>query len=322
MGSTASAASSQAAANANPGASGYRPPQWSSGPAMVSITVVPVQGSTNSLSPAALPVNASNYVPGTEVPATGPLSGTLGGGPGAVSGSGSTPTTYVFDAVLELEHEQRWEKTRHPVQTGADLSSHAYLMPPRVVMYIGMSDAMAAYASGANNASTTSATPDTATPFSGSSTSKSVNAYQTMITLQAARSPLTVTTRLRTYTNMLITSISPREDFKTITGLKMRIEFEQIFTATTVAATTGGSVSSLGAVSARPDATQQTGLGQVNSGALSAVTAGQFAAPAGASLAKQPAISMAGGVVPVVNGAGLLSSIPGQLTLPGYMGPP
>jgi len=326
MGNAESAASSQAAANANPGASGYRPPQWSSGPAMVSITVVPVQGSTNSLSPAALPVNASNYVPGTEVPATGPLSGTLGGGPGAVRGSGSALTTYVFDAVLELEHEQRLEKTRHPVQTGADLSSHAYLMPPRVVMYVGMSDAMAAYASGANNANTTSATPNTVTPFSGGSTSKSVNAYQTMITLQAARSPLTVTTRLRTYTNMLITAISPREDFKTITGLKMRVEFEQIFTATTSTSVTGSaSIASLSAVSARPDATQQTGLGQVNSGALSAVTSNQFATPLateGTSLAKQPAISMAGGVVPVVNGAGLFSSIPGQLTLPGYMGPP
>ena len=319
MGSTASAPSSQAAANANPGASGYRPPQWSSGPAMVSITVVPVQGSTNSLSPAALPVNASNYVPGTEVPATGPLAGTLGGGPGAVSGSGSTPTTYVFDAVLELEHEQRLEKTRHPVQTGADLSSHAYLMPPRVVMYIGMSDAMAAYASGANNANTTSATPDTVTPFSGGSTSKSVNAYQTMITLQAARSPLTVTTRLRTYTNMLIASISPREDFKTITGLKMRIEFEQIFTATTVAATTGGSVSSLGSVSARPDATQQTGLGQVNSGALSTVTSNQFSVlgkTAGAANEVTSNLLNLTTVAPYVNGAGLFSSIPGQIGLP------
>jgi uncharacterized membrane protein YgcG len=188
--------------------------------------------------------------------------------------------------VLELEHEQRLEKTRHPVQTGADLSSHAYLMPPRVVMYVGMSDAMAAYASGANNANTTSATPNTVTPFSGGSTSKSVNAYQTMITLQAARSPLTVTTRLRTYTNMLITAISPREDFKTITGLKMRVEFEQIFTATTSTSVTGSaSIASLSAVSARPDATQQTGLGQVNSGALSSTTAAQFAAPARASAA-------------------------------------
>jgi hypothetical protein len=193
-------------------------------------------------------------------------------------------------------------------------------MPSRVVMYIGMSDAMAAYASGANNANTTSATPDTVTPFSGGSTSKSVNAYQTMITLQAARSPLTVTTRLRTYTNMLIALISPREDFKTIAGLKMRIEFEQIITATTSTSVTGSaSIASLNAVSARPDATQQTGLGQVNSGALSAVTSNQFSVlgkTAGAADETTSNLLNLTTVAPYVNGAGLFSSVPGQIGLP------
>ena len=204
----------------------YRPPQWSNGPAMVSITQVPTQQSQNAVPPGTFAQNTPGAVPGTTV-ATFQFSVL----------PAVTLTTYVFDAVLELEHEQRLEKTHHPVQTGADISSHAYLMPPRVVMYIGMSDAMDAYSNGVNNANGVGgATPSTVSPFSGTSTSKSVNAYQTVVALQSARQPLTVTTRLRTYTNMVITSIGPREDYKTITGLRMRVEFEQIFTALTAGA--------------------------------------------------------------------------------------
>jgi len=294
----------------------YRPPQWARGPAMVSITQVPTQGQAVGNVPGALPVTAANYVPGTAIPVTGPLAGTQTAN---FVASGSTQTTYVFDAVLELEHDQRLEKTRHPVQTGADISSHAYLMPPRLVLFIGMSDAMDAYASGANNANTAgSATPDNVTPFSGSSTSKSVNAYQTLISLQLARQPLTVTTRLRTYANMLITSINPREDYKTIAGLRVRVEFEQIFTATTAVSAVTSPLSSLTALSARPDATQQTGLGQVNPSAVPSITQRQFQYPpvvaATPSGPVNAAIDVYNNVVNVP-GAGFYSSVVGQTTV-------
>jgi len=286
----------------------------------VSITVVPVQGSTNQ---APLQLSADNYVPGTAIPATGPNAGS---NQTAFGASGSAQTTYVFDAVLELDHEQRLEKTHHPVQTGADISSHAYLQAPRLVLSIGMSDAMDAYASGANNANQAgNATPDTTTPFSGGSVSKSVNAYQTMIALQVARSPLTITTRLRTYTNMLITAISPREDYKTITGLRMRIEFEQVFTASTVVSATSDPTSGLSPVSARPDVTAQTGLGQANTSAVPATTQTQFQVPQRTQQALNGADSyLPGGSLldmyepmPVnVPGAGNYSSVPGQQALP------
>jgi hypothetical protein len=223
---------------------------------MVAITQVPVQG-----------VGSSSV--------GAPLS--LGGdGSPVLSVSGSTQTTYVFDAVLELDHEQRLEKTHHPVQTSADISSHAYLMPARVSMYVGMSDAMAAYSNGLNSAGALSGsvgasniTASTVAPFTGLSSSKSVNAYQTMLSLQSARQPLTITTRLRIYTNMVITSIAPREDFKTIAGLRMRVEFEQIFTGATSAVP----------VTARPDATQSTGLGAVSPQPVPKSTQQQFQVP-------------------------------------------
>jgi hypothetical protein len=297
----------------------YRPPQWS-GPAMVSVTQAPSQG-PNNFGPTAVPMTPGSYIPGALVPATGPAAGTQY----VYGASGSAQTTYVFDAVLDLEHEQRLEKTSHPVQTGAAISSHAYLMPPRVVMLIGMSDAMDAYSNGVNNAnSPAGATPGTVTPFSGSSSSKSVNAYQTMISLQAARQPLTVTTRLRTYTNMVITSVSPREDYKTITGLRMRVEFEQIFTALTASASIAGGLSEGGTLTARPDATQQTGLGAVNASAVARTVQNQFQYPPPAVPGNPTGVTAPGDsfvqipfLGPVqVPGAGSYSSLPGQQALP------
>lgn len=174
--------------------------------------------------------------------------------------------TFVFDAVIGLEHDQRLVKTQHPVQTGADISSHAYLMPAHLALYVGMSDAIAAYKPG----------------MWVGNPSKSVSAYQQMIALQAARVPLVVTTRLRTYNNMLIVCVAPHEDHKTIKGLKMRVELEQIFTASTGPA----------AVSTRSNDTNSTGLGPVNPQPVPPTTQKQFAVAAGgASTGDSPAYS-------------------------------
>ena len=204
------------------------------------------------------------------------------------------PTTYVFDAILDLEHEQRLEKTHHPVQTGADLSSHAYLMPARVTMYIGMSDAMDAYSSGSDPTQ-----PPYITPFTGNP-SKSVSAYQQMISLQSARVPLTVTTRLRTYTNMIVTSVGPREDYKTITGLRMRVEFEQIFTASIASVPN----------SARNNDTASTGLGAVNAQTPDPTTVGQFNV-------NNAADSAAANAVPLSSLLGWVSTNPSGVDVPG-----
>jgi hypothetical protein len=197
----------------------YRPPQWSrSTSAMVSVTV------PNSAALAGL----STY--------TGPM-------------------TYVFDAVLRLAHEQRVEKTMHPVQTGAAVTSHAYVLPARLSLSVAMSNALDSYAAAPAQAPVLPFTYPNYTPWTGAS-SKSVSAYQTMIALQLSRQPLTVTTRLRTYTNMLVVAVDPEEDAKTITGLRMRVDFEQVLLATASQAPSPNS--------ARSDATGTTNLGQVN----------------------------------------------------------
>ena len=237
----------------------YRPPQWSK-PAMVAVTVMP-------------------YGTGGDVVTDNAAAGRY-----TLSTSSVGAITYVFDAVLDLDHQQTLEKTQHPVQTGANISSHAYLMPARVALSVGMSDAMAAYYTGAANAVATGA--NIVSPFTGNP-SKSVSAYQNMLALQKSRQLLQITTRLRTYTNMVITSISPRETSATIAGLRMRVEFEEIFVATTAVVP----------ASARSNTTDNTGLGIVTPSPVPNSTQSQYGV---------------GSTAPDVNvpGAGVYSSYP------------
>lgn len=156
--------------------------------------------------------------------------------------SASLPTSqtqYVFDAVIVAEHGQSLTKTKHPVQTGASISDHIYIEPADLILDVGMSDAMDAYF----NPSTWTGSP-----------SKSVAAYQTLLALAFARIPLTITTRLRTYTNMVITDLPAQDTVKTIQGLRARITFGQLFLADVTSAP----------VSARNQDTDATNLGAVN----------------------------------------------------------
>jgi hypothetical protein len=206
---------------------GWRPPQWSK-PAMVVITV-PAGYSAPSSDNLAL----TNDANGVSTP--------------TLTAKQTAPTSYVFDAVLSAEHDQALTKTHHPVQTGAAVSSHAYIEPAQLVLYVLMSDVAAQF----------SASNQPATPYIQQWTgnpSKSVSAYLQVLALQSARIPLTVVTRLRTYSNMLILRVSPREDNKTITGARFRIEFEQLFVANTQA----------NPISARPNDTENTGLGAIS----------------------------------------------------------
>lgn len=254
----------------------WRPPQWAK-PAMVSVTVPPAANQTNATDINAAPVSPVNGV--TTIAATV-----------------RHATTYVFDAVLALDHDQALAVTKHPVQTGASISSHAYLEPATLVLYVLMSDVAQQYAPAIPSA-TANVYPWTGNP------SKSVSAYLQVLALQALRVPLSVTTRLRTYKNMLITRIAPREDEKTITGARFRIEFSQIFLATT---------SITPPVSVRPNDTDTTGLGPVSPSPVPATTQTQFGVHAYGSGNVQLPPDLNDGSIPAIT-----DGVPGYLSAPG-----
>ena len=146
----------------------------------------------------------------------------------------SQGNSYFFDAIIHLDHETTTRITENPVQSGANISDHAYQMSARLTLEIEMSDVMDVYQSG---------------QFSEYST-KSVSAYQKLLDLQKARLPMQIFTRLIQYQNMLIEHMAVYDDHKTLYGLKAMVNFRQIMTGTI--ATTAP------VISAVPDVTNTT----------------------------------------------------------------
>lgn len=145
-----------------------------------------------------------------------------------------------FDAFLRLDHTSKLNITSHPVQTGANISDHAYLEPKQITIEIGMSDV---------------AKDLITNQFSGG-WSKSVTAYQKLRELQASRVPLDVLTRLGIYRNMLIETITAPDDYRTLSGLKATITMKEVLVA---------SVQTV-KVSANPHMTDYTNRGEVQAG--------------------------------------------------------
>lgn len=115
---------------------------------------------------------------------------------------------FVFDAVFSTDHSANLTVTQHPVQSGASISDHAYMEPDGVSIEIGMTDVAS----------------DTAS----AGTSRSVNAYTQLRAIMEQREPVTLITRLKTYQNMIITSMSAPDDFKTMHALRVSVYFQQI----------------------------------------------------------------------------------------------
>lgn len=113
---------------------------------------------------------------------------------------------FVFDAVFSTEHRLNITTTQHPVQQGASISDHAYIEPDEVSIEVGMSDAA----------------------ISAGGASHSVNAYEQLRAIAEARRPVTLVTRLHTYSNMVITSLSAPDDKTTMNALKATVYFQKI----------------------------------------------------------------------------------------------
>ena len=220
----------------------WRPPQWSQ------------SKGTYFIQTAMVPATSETYVSGSPI-----ITGQGG------AGNETTSATYVFDAVLVAQHAQEVVVTKYPVQTGANLAYHSYIMPARVVLEIGMSDAMESFVAGV---------------WTGAAT-KSASAFHVLSNLKNARQPLLLSTRLFTYNNMVITSLTAEETSKTTASLRATITFEEIFVA-------DGSTTTTGVVSARPQDTQSTTQGTVSGQDVSTTISNQYGVPP-CSLASQSA---------------------------------
>lgn len=125
---------------------------------------------------------------------------------------------YIFDAYFNITHESTLAITEHPIQTGANVSDHAFMQPNILTFEVGMSDIM------------TDILDSKFESFSDNGT-RSVNAYKKLRELQANRIPINVVTRLWSYNNMLIETISADDSSSTSYGLKATVTLKEIFVA-------------------------------------------------------------------------------------------
>lgn len=119
---------------------------------------------------------------------------------------------YFFDAFIDMHHTHESKITSHPVQSGANITDHIYTEPVELSMTIRMSDSMAGLVAG---------------QFVGRYT-RSVSAYNILRELQKQRIPFQVTTRLETYQNMVIQTLSVPDDYITQFGLEAKVTMKQV----------------------------------------------------------------------------------------------
>lgn len=147
----------------------------------------------------------------------------------------------VFDAVLSTSHVSKVTATTHPVEGGANITDHAFVDPAEVTIEIGMTDC------------------------NGVGVSEKM--FTALQNLQKARRPITIQTRFKRYTNMLIMSMSAPDDFKTMNALKATLMCREILIVgtRTVAVTASGQGHKTGSTNNGTVQAQKTTSKQANS---------------------------------------------------------
>lgn len=126
---------------------------------------------------------------------------------------------YLFDAYFNINHESTLSITEHPVQSGANISDHAFMQPNTLSFEVGMSDVM------------TDVLNSNYVSFS-SDTTRSINSYKILRKLQFDRVPINVYTKLWNYTNMIIETISAPDTNETAYALKASVTLKELLVAT------------------------------------------------------------------------------------------
>lgn len=145
------------------------------------------------------------------------------------------------DCVVEESHDDRLQITSHPVESGAEISDHAFKQNMTIEMRIAFSD------------STPHGTRDQYGKAIGQ-VGAAREKYEQLVALQAAREPFTVATSKRLYRNMLVSGIIETNDARSryTTPITLRLQEVRI---TNVLMSSSGEVTSAPADQANPETT-------------------------------------------------------------------
>jgi hypothetical protein len=108
----------------------------------------------------------------------------------------------VFDATFEETHEAELVVTDNPVETGVNVSDHAFMNPIRLTISAGVSDTpMVDHNEMHLN-----------DPFASDGSGRSQRGYELLLALQKKAEPFDVQTGLKLYHNMVCVSIRTMQD--------------------------------------------------------------------------------------------------------------
>lgn len=124
----------------------------------------------------------------------------------------------VPQVVIEEHHRDEMVITNHPVQSGANITDHAYKNPAMVSLRYGWSNSGALFSL------------DLGAPSVD-------DVYAMLLELQASRQPFDVVTGRRSYSNMLIRSLDLVTDRTTENSIVVEVLLQQIIIVETQAAT-------------------------------------------------------------------------------------
>lgn len=152
---------------------------------------------------------------------------------------------YVFDVYPSINHSLTATITSHPTQFGANISDHKFDEPDQLVFQIGMSDASQDlirgqfYQQGNKSKSLKEIFKSSASAkdrlkelklkaTSFLSNSRSINAFNTLNKMKIEGTPITCVTRLKTYDNMVIQSITADDTNETKYGLRATVVLREV----------------------------------------------------------------------------------------------
>lgn len=109
-----------------------------------------------------------------------------------------------FDAVLKTEYNIEVEATEHPIQSGESVTDHSFVKPETVMLEVAFSDVMSEDAQ------------------------HSMNMFNVLRELVMAREMVTLTTRHKIYTDMLVTALSVPDEIVSMFGLRAQITLQHL----------------------------------------------------------------------------------------------
>lgn len=119
--------------------------------------------------------------------------------------------TINIDASIQEDHTTEVTKTEHPVEKGANITDHVEIRPDTLSVEGVVSDA-----------------PLREDVISTSGASRSVDAFTRLQNIQKEKLLVTVVTGLKTYTNMILRTLSPVRNAKTGKALRFNARFEEV----------------------------------------------------------------------------------------------